>query len=116
MPPPGEGWGFREFAQRRGDFALAGAATRIALAADGTIDRPIIVVFGTFDRPARATAAEALLVGERPSDESFVEAARLAADIASADDPRPDAVYRRRLLASLVESALRDAMRKEAAR
>ena len=108
-PPAGEGWGFREFAPRRGDFALAGAATRIGMSANGTMERPMVVVFGTSDRPARMAEAEALLDGRPPTEASLGDAARLAADTIAAEDPRPDAAYRRRLMSTLIQRALLDA-------
>jgi carbon-monoxide dehydrogenase medium subunit len=104
----GARWGFREFAQRRGDFALAGAATVIdgAVGGQGTSR---IVVFGTPDRPVRALGAEAIIdAGMTPT--SIAEASRLAADEAAIDDPRPDALYRRELTKTLVQRALQDAM------
>jgi len=109
IPIPGSGarWGFREFAQRRGDFALAGAAT--VLDGLGGQDTSRIVVFGTSDRPVRAVGAEAIIkTGMAPS--SIEEAARRAADEAGIDDPRPDAGYRRVLTETLVRRALEDAV------
>lgn len=106
----GERWGFREFAQRRGDFALAGAAVTLPLSGDGlTTSRPRIAVFGTADRPIRAVAAEAFLADQATTADRIAEAAVLAAAEASADDPRPDATYRRTLTETLVRRALEDA-------
>lgn len=107
VPGPGARWGFREFAQRRGDFALAGAVTIV----DGGVSdqrTSRIVVFGTSDRPKRAVGAEAIIdAGLTPS--SIAEASRCAADEAAIDDPRPDALYRRDLTETLVRRALQDA-------
>jgi carbon-monoxide dehydrogenase medium subunit len=56
FPLPGvhSRWGFSEFAQRRGDFALAGAGC--VLDAEDASAR--IVAFGPTDRPIRCHAAE----------------------------------------------------------
>jgi carbon-monoxide dehydrogenase medium subunit len=108
LPRDGERFGFREFAHRRGDFALAGAAVSLVTNPDGEIQDARIAVFGTADRPVRAAAAEGALRSRRPSD-SFAEAALLAADAIAADDPRPDATYRRTLTETLVRRALLDA-------
>jgi aerobic carbon-monoxide dehydrogenase medium subunit len=107
---PGVRWGFREFAQRRGDFALAGASVAVSTGPDGG-DRPMtrIVVFGTADRPVRARGAEAVLGGAAATAASIAEAARVAAADLATDDPRPDAAYRQTLTETLVRRALEDA-------
>lgn len=110
LPPSGTRWGFREFAYRRGDFALAGAALALRLDAQGAVAEPRIAVFGTADRPVRATAAETALQRQRPTAALLDEAAGLAADEAGAEDPRPDAPYRRSLFATMVRRALDDAL------
>jgi carbon-monoxide dehydrogenase medium subunit len=110
IPAPAARWGFREFAQRRGDFALAGAAAMISGAADGTVDQARVVVFGTADRPLRATDAEVGLAGATLSPHAIAAAASSAAAAAAAEDPRPDADYRRRLTETMVRRALEDAV------
>lgn len=45
VPTPGAGWGFREFAPREGDFAIAGACALV------DADRVRVVVFGVEQRP-----------------------------------------------------------------
>jgi carbon-monoxide dehydrogenase medium subunit len=106
---PNERWGFREFAQRRGDFALAGAAVTLLANGRGAIERARVAVFGTADRPVRSVEAEGVLTGDRPTDAVIGEAARRAAEAAAADDPRPDAGYRRHLTETIVRRALEDA-------
>jgi CO/xanthine dehydrogenase FAD-binding subunit len=108
----GDGWGFREFAHRRGDFALAGSAATMGIT-DGVVERVRIVVFGTPDRPVRSPSAEAGLVGGAASPDRLAEAARIAADEALLEDPRPDAAYRRALTETMVRRALEDAARNE---
>jgi carbon-monoxide dehydrogenase medium subunit len=103
-------WGFREFAHRRGDFALAGAAVTLDLdPGEGTVREARIVGFGTADRPLRARAAETALEGGRADEARIAAAAATAADEVEADDPRPDAAYRRRLMETMVRRALEDA-------
>jgi carbon-monoxide dehydrogenase medium subunit len=109
IPAPGTRWGFREYAQRRGDFALAGAAVTLPPRGGEAGELPRVVVFGLADRPVRATAAEKLLDGRAATADDLAEAARLAAKEATADDPRPDAAYRRTLTETLVRRALGDA-------
>jgi len=112
MLDSGEGWGFREFAHRRGDFALAGGAATLRITG-GVVDRARCVVFGTHDRPVRSASAGAALEGGPASPERLAEAARIAADEALLDDPRPDAAYRRFLTETMVRRALDDAARNE---
>lgn len=57
VPGPNSRWGFSEFAQRRGDFALAGAGCLVDV--EGASAR--IVAFGPTDRPMRCHAAEAVV-------------------------------------------------------
>jgi carbon-monoxide dehydrogenase medium subunit len=122
LPASGARWGFREFAHRRGDFALAGAAVLLPAVeaatasgtsadADGRADTTRIVVFGTSDRPRRSERAEAALVAAGDVQSAFADAARLAAEDAAADDPRPDAAYRRQIIETMVRRALEDAAR-----
>ena len=109
--PAEEQWGFREFAYRRGDFALAGAAVTLRLDPEGALAAPRIAVFGTPDRPRRATSAEEALSGQRPSPDLIATASEMAAQDAAADDPRPDRQYRLGLYGTMVRRALEDALR-----
>jgi carbon-monoxide dehydrogenase medium subunit len=109
VPARGERTGFREFAHRRGDFALAGAAVTLSGPPGGVIDRARIVVFGTSDRPVRVTSVERALEGQSMTDDSFAEAASAIAADATRDDARPDAAYRRGLIQAMVRRALSDA-------
>ncbi len=104
----GERWGFREFAQRRGDFALSGAAVTVGGSGEEAL-RPRIVVFGTADRPVRTPAAEARLAADGLTPGAIEAAARDAAEAAAFEDARPDAAYRRTLTGALVRRALEDA-------
>ena len=107
--PPGTGWGFREFARRHGDFALAGAAATVTGSARRAVEVRI-ALFGVGETPVRARAAEALLTGT-----GFEPAAVTAAITALRDNLEPDddlhasADYRRHLAGVLAERALGDA-------
>ncbi len=125
LPSAGSRWGFREFAHRRGDFALAGAAVVLpgsngadgAVEAGGPATGPRVVVFGTSDRPRRSERAEAILTRADLSNghaaNAFAEAARIAAEDAAADDPRSDAAYRKQITETMVRRALEDAAARE---
>ncbi len=99
--PAGAGWGFREFAQRRGDFAVAGAACVLEQ------QTARLVVFGVADAPFRCTSAERELVRDGAAkDEVIVEALR--EDLARADG-NPERAYQRRVAEAMVTAAINDA-------
>ena len=114
--PPGTGWGFREFARRHGDFALAGAAATVTGSA-GRAEEVRIALFGVGETPVRATAAEALLTGtgfEPDAVAAAVEAVRGGID--PDDDLHASAEYRRHLAGVMAERALGDAWARAGAR
>jgi CO/xanthine dehydrogenase FAD-binding subunit len=61
--PQQTGWGFEEVARRHGDFALAAAAATVTVS-DGKITQARIALTGVGPTALRASAAEALLLGE----------------------------------------------------
>ena len=99
--PQGSGYGFEEFAQRRGDFGIAGVAAIVKM--DGQIvTKARIALMGLHDIPMRAHGAEAALV------ENGIDAAAAAARQEA--DPMTDlhgsAEYRRHLAEALTRRAL----------
>jgi carbon-monoxide dehydrogenase medium subunit len=108
---PGERrWAFREFAQRQGDFALAGIAMFYDEDQQGRIGNAHVGVIGACSRPQRLPSVEAVL-NERAVDDALIqEAAAIAAQsVDPPDDLHAGAAYRRGLVATLVERALRAA-------
>src|SRR5215468_920418 len=61
--PAGRRWGFEEFARRRGDFAMAGAALFYDEDASGKATNAHVGVLGVGDRPLRLAEVEAVLNG-----------------------------------------------------
>jgi carbon-monoxide dehydrogenase medium subunit len=111
FPAAGRGTGssFQEVARRHGDFAIVGLATSLTLSG-GAISDARLAFAGMSDVPVRATGAEDLLVGERPSAGLFDEAARHAtSDIDPPADLHGSAEYRRKVAAALVRRGLRAA-------
>ena len=103
--PQGSGYGFEEFAQRRGDFGIAGVAAIVKM--DGQIvTKARIALMGLHDIPIRAHGAEAALV------ENGIDAAAAAARQEA--DPMTDlhgsAEYRRHLAEALTRRALTTAI------
>src|ERR1041385_475526 len=108
LPLPRGGSAFVEFAQRHGDFALAGVAAVLRTSNEGTVEDASIALIGVGDTPVRAVQAESLVRGAEPTDEAFDEVARA---VESAVDPLSDvhgsSAYRRRLAGALTRRALR---------
>jgi carbon-monoxide dehydrogenase medium subunit len=106
---PGTGISFLEVARRHGDFAVVGLATALTLA-DGVITDARLAFAGLSDTPVRASAAEDLLAGERPSAELFDEAARRATDdVQPPADLNGSSAYRKTIAAALVRRGLQAA-------
>ena len=114
--PAARRWGFQEFARRRGDYALAGAAVWYDLDSNGSIINAHIAIIGASDRPRRLPTVESLLNGRKPDAASFAAAAQVTS---AAVDPMTDvhasAEYRRALAGTMVERALSDAAQRAAA-
>lgn len=106
--PAGAGSTFLEFARREGDYALAGVAAAVALAADGTIADARLALCAVGPTALRARAAEAALRGQRPGPEAWAAAAaQVQAAITEApSDVHGSADYRRHLAGVLTRRAL----------
>ncbi|HCU95099.1 MAG TPA: molybdopterin dehydrogenase [Actinobacteria bacterium] len=105
----GTGISFQEVARRHGDFAIVGLAASLTLSG-GAISDARLAFAGISDVPVRAAGAEDLLVGERPSDRLFDEAARRATgDIDPPADLHGSSDYRKKVAAALVRRGLRAA-------
>jgi carbon-monoxide dehydrogenase medium subunit len=108
--PQGRRWGFKEFARRRGDFALAAAAVFYDRDASGRATNAHVGVIGVGDRPLRLGGVEDVLNGQ-VIDETTIAKAEAAthAGVDPQDDIHASAAYRRALAGTMVERALRDA-------
>ena len=104
-------WGFQEFARRRGDFALGGVALFYDEDADGKATNAHAGAIGVGDRPVRLSAAEAALNGRTVNEAAIADAARAAsAEVDPHDDIHAPAAYRRALVGTLTERALKAAV------
>jgi carbon-monoxide dehydrogenase medium subunit len=103
-------WGFQEFARRRGDFAMAAAAIWYDQDDGGKARNAHVGVVGVGDRPQRLPAVEAVLNGRLIDETTIAQAEAVAA---AAVDPQTDihasADYRRALVGTMVERALKSA-------
>jgi carbon-monoxide dehydrogenase medium subunit len=107
-------FGFREFARRRGDFALAAAAVSfdpMGQKPRQSFSNVRIGAIGVADRPLRLGAAEAALEGRDIGDNAIAACAAAAcASVDPADDIHASGGYRKTLMGVMVERALRDAI------
>jgi carbon-monoxide dehydrogenase medium subunit len=109
----GEGWGYRSFTRRHGDFAIVAAAATVALDLAGRIERVCLALSGISDRPVRIDNAVGSLRGSEPAPTALAEAARgAAATAAPHDDGIASAAFRRDLVEVLSAGALADAARR----
>ena len=107
------GFAVEEFASRRGDFAIAGAAVAVGLDTGGRISSCGIGLFGLGPAPLRATAAEAAVTGSGAGGVLAGDVGQAA--VAELEPVRSDlhasADYRRRVGAAMVAAAWRRATR-----
>jgi aerobic carbon-monoxide dehydrogenase medium subunit len=98
---------FVELARRHGDFAIVGVGALLGLAEDGSVARSRLALIGVGERAVRARRAEALLEGEKPTDE-LLDAAAAAVDeaISPTSDLHGSATYRRQVTRVLTRRAL----------
>jgi carbon-monoxide dehydrogenase medium subunit len=103
-------WGFQEFSRRRGDFALAGVALFYDEDDDGKAINAHAGAIGVGDRPVRLHAVEAALNGCAVDNATIAQAAKAAsAEVEPTDDIHAPATYRRALVGTLTERALKTA-------
>ena len=94
-----------------GDFASVAAAVHVVLGDDGRIASAGIGLCAVGAQSIKATAAEAALVGQQPTDEVIAEAARLAGDAAEPKaDIRGSAEYKRDVARVFVQRGLHTAI------
>jgi carbon-monoxide dehydrogenase medium subunit len=98
-------FGFAEFARRHGDFALAGVALLYDCDSAGHARNAHVGVIGAADRPLRLAAVEDVLNGGAVA--AAVAAARTAVD--PPDDIHASGAYRRSLIGTMVEQAIKTA-------
>jgi carbon-monoxide dehydrogenase medium subunit len=110
LPAEGEGWGFRLFNRRAGDFAIVAVAATLARGSDGKIAQMRIAIGGIGPVPVRVEHLVPNAVGEA-STEQWI--ARTASAIAEAveieENNRAPVIFRRELVMALTREALDDA-------
>jgi carbon-monoxide dehydrogenase medium subunit len=108
--PAGRRWGFREFVQRPGDFALAGVAFYCDLDSQQRACNAHIGVLGACQYPARLSGSERVLNGKRLDPEIAKAVGRVAAQEATpSGDFHAPVEYRKALVGTLLQRVLTDA-------
>lgn len=112
--PARTGAAFVEFARRRGDFAIAGAAALLTVR-DGVCEKARLTIVGMGEGPFRARAAETALTGSPVDPKNYRKAfAAAAAEVVAAVDPTADvhasSSYRRHLAGVMTQRALETAL------
>jgi carbon-monoxide dehydrogenase medium subunit len=111
MPGARSGGAYLKLERKVGDFATVGVGIHLVLDASDRIARAGIGLCAVAATSLAATAAEAALTGQAPSDELFAEAARLAAAAAEPkDDIRGSAEYKRDIVRVFVQRGLRTSL------
>ena len=108
IPRPGQAsaGAFREFARKRGDFALLLVAVTLTVE-QGRCTRARVVVGGAGPVPRRLVPVEEALEGEELTDELFESAAEAARDaVEPAGDAHGSTEYRKRITAVEVRRAI----------
>jgi aerobic carbon-monoxide dehydrogenase medium subunit len=107
----GEGFGFRLFNRRAGDFAIVSTAATLGRGPDNRITRLRLAIGGIGPVPIRA---EHLAAGEASEEFSERWSARVAAAIADVveieENERAPVAFRKELVAALTREALDDAL------
>ncbi len=100
---------YEKVERRVGDWAVAAAGAMVQLAADGTVE-DVSIGLTAVGLDGTATRAQDALRGQRPSEELFAEAGRLAAeDCNPIADQRGPIDYKRHLADELTRRVLRHA-------
>lgn len=108
--PSGTGWAYEKLKRKTGDFATAGAAVVLRMAA-GKVSAVRIALTNVAPVALRATAAEQALSGKPITAES-IAAAEMAAMAATdpAEDLRGDGEYKTAMAGQMVKRAIRNAV------
>jgi len=99
-------WGFREFAKRRGDFALGGVALYMDVDAAGIATDCAVGIMGASSRAMRLTDVERVVRGSRVGPDLIEKAAHMArAMVDPPEDIHASRQYRKALIGTLLERA-----------
>ncbi len=111
VPTRASGGAYHKLERKVGDYATVAVATHLELADDGTIAAAGIGLTSVVPHPTKVTDAEAILVGQTPSEELFAEAAAATASASSpTTDVRGTADWKRNVVRVFTQRGLADAL------
>ena len=107
VPPGRSGGAYLKLERKIGDYATAAVASHLELDEAGAISAAGLALTSVNPMNTKVADAEALLVGQQPSDELFAEAAGLAAAAAEPrDDVRGSAAWKRQVVRTYTKRGL----------
>jgi carbon-monoxide dehydrogenase medium subunit len=108
VPAALTGGAYVKFERKVGDYAIAAAAAQLSLDPDGTISQVGLALTNLAYAMARSTRAEEALRGQPANDDTFQQAAAIAAeDCDPAADLRGSVDYKRAMAKTMTLRALR---------
>jgi carbon-monoxide dehydrogenase medium subunit len=108
---PRQGWGFRLFNRRAGDFAIVSVAATLRRADDGSVRDLRLAIGGIGPVPVRVESlAISRLADGTSQDWSATIAASVAEAVAIEENERMPENFRRELVAALTKEALDQAL------
>lgn len=110
-PPASTGGAYAKTERKAGDFATAAAAVQVTIGAGGTISAAGVALSAVSETPFALVAAEAALVGARPSPELEATVRRMAAEGSNPTrDGHGPVDYKRAMAGEMTVRALRRAL------
>jgi carbon-monoxide dehydrogenase medium subunit len=111
LPPPRSGSAYRKLKRKTGDYAAAAVAVFVSLNDKGVVKAAGVALTNAGPTPIHAVESEKYLVGKALSDETILEASRLAAQAGKpSGDRRGSVEYKREMARVLAGRALRAAL------
>jgi carbon-monoxide dehydrogenase medium subunit len=106
--PKQSGYAFIEIARRHGDYAMAGVAALLEIASNGDCAGAKLVYLNVGDGPVEGVEAASSLVGRKPGEVAFKEAAQIASqkDISPFGNLHSSADFQRHLSFVLTKRVL----------
>lgn len=110
-PPPRTGAAYLKFERKVGDFSTVSVASRLTLEEDGTCAAAGIGLGGVATTALRASGAEKVLVGAKPTEELIRKAASSCSEISKpVSDIRGSAEYKKEMVKVFATRSLKLAL------
>lgn len=108
---PKVGQAYIKFERKAGDYAIVGVASSVVLNEDNELEKVGIGLTAVNPHPFRATDAEQLLIGQKPSKELIEQAAKAASAMSDpSSDLRGSAEYKKEMARVFTRRSLNKAL------